>query len=590
MLIKNKFSDLNSLWACLIVEELLRCGVKYFCIAPGSRSAPLAIAVAQNPHAKSIVHFDERSLGFYALGLCVETQSPIVVITTSGTAAANLFPSIIEANKKKLPLIILTADRPPELRATGANQTIDQIKIFGDYVRFFFDLPCPTRDIAAESILTTIDQAVFRAQGELPGPVHLNCMFREPLAPSQIKKNFSSYLKSIGNWQISLRPYTQYQKPDLRISDTAIEETAQILKTIKNGIIVVGKIGGTQEQKAVLALAQKLNWSIFADITSGLRLGQKQIHVIEHFEHILNTAILNKNTPVDGILHLGGRLTSSRFYQVIKKLPLKHYLMVLKHPLRNDPNHIVSMRLQSSVKDFCQALGPKISQRSPGRLLKNLCKADLACEKILNENLFPQSNLLTEPAVARLVSQLIPKNSGFFIGNSMPIRDLGLFASKQGESVKITANRGASGIDGNIATAAGFAKELDGPCTCVLGDLSFLYDLNSLSLLQNPHHPFVMIILNNNGGAIFSFLPVSNLKTGFDKFFTAPHNMTFEHAAKLFKLSYKAVKTITDFKQTYTSAIKTRATTIIEVISNPQSNFLCHQNIVQKIKNSLKNF
>jgi 2-succinyl-5-enolpyruvyl-6-hydroxy-3-cyclohexene-1-carboxylate synthase len=176
-----KLPNANHLWSSLIIEELIRNGVDYFCLAPGSRSSPLAVAVATNPRAKSFVHFDERALAFHALGYASAPRKACAVITTSGTAAANLFPAVIEASKKKLPLVILTADRPPELRYTGANQTIDQVKMFGDYVRWQFDMPCPTADIPANFVLTTIDQAVFRANGEVKGPVHINCMYREPL-------------------------------------------------------------------------------------------------------------------------------------------------------------------------------------------------------------------------------------------------------------------------------------------------------------------------------------------------------------------------------------------------------------------------
>ncbi len=584
MKIQNKFSDINALWAQLTIEELLRNGVEYFCVAPGSRSAPLAIAVAENPAAKAIVHFDERGLCFFALGVCVATQKPVVVITTSGSAAANLFPGIIEASKKKLPLIVLTADRPPELRSTGANQTIDQIKIFGDYVRFFFDMPCPSTDIPPESLLTTIDQAIFRAKGELPGPVHLNYMYREPLAPGDVQKNFSMYLKSIARWQNDTRPYCEYQKPDLRISADTIKKTIDILKTIKNGLIVVGKIAGKKDEDAVLALADKLNWPVFADITSGLRLGQSQTQMIHHFEQILDDNIFMKDCKIDGILHFGGRLTSSRFYQVIKKLNLKHYLMVLKHPLRNDPTHIVSMRVQGGIHDFCTDLLAKIAKRPLTHSLKILQKSDRICGKVINDQIFCADDSLSEPAVARLVSQLIPKDSGLFIGNSMPIRDFNIFASSKGAPAQITANRGASGIDGNIATAAGFARGLQAPCTAILGDLTFLYDLNSLSLLAQPHQPFVLIVLNNNGGAIFSFLPVSKIQHGFDKFFRAPHHLTFKHAADLFGLSYSAVKTLTDFKKSYSSAVETCKTTIIEVFSDPCTNKLCHQRLKKTSK------
>ena len=193
----HKTPNINYLWTNLIVEEFIRNGVEYFCISPGSRSSPLAMAVAAYPKAKSFVHFDERGTAFHALGYASAAKKPCVLISTSGTAAANMFPAIIEASKKKVPLIVMTADRPPELRFTGGNQTIDQVKIFGDYVRWFFDLPCPTTDIKPEMILTTIDQAVSKSKGELKGPVHINCMFRDPLSPARKEYRRATYLSTL---------------------------------------------------------------------------------------------------------------------------------------------------------------------------------------------------------------------------------------------------------------------------------------------------------------------------------------------------------------------------------------------------------
>ncbi len=584
---KNTFANINALWANLLIEELIRNGVDCFCIAPGSRSTPLAIAVAQNPHAHSTVHFDERGLGFYALGNTVATQKPTVIITTSGTAVANLFPSIVEASKKKLPLIILTADRPPELRSTGANQTIDQIKIFGDYVRFFFDLPCPSTDIPPEFVLTTINQALFRAKGELYGPVHLNCMFREPLAPNCDPNDFSFYLESLSLWLNHDKPYTQYESPDVHISIKAIDQAADILKTVKQGIIAVGKISGKKDEAAILALARNLNWPIFADITSGLKLGQKHEHIIHHFDHILNADDKFRNIKPDGVLHFGGRLTSTHWYRLIKRRHPRHYLMILKHPLRNDPEHRVTMRLQGNISHFCKTVIPKISQRPSSLLFRRFQKQDMLCEKIINDTILKTSALINEPAVARIVSQLIPKNSGLFISNSMPIRDMNHFASKEGSSVFLTANRGASGIDGNIATTAGFAKGLKKPCTALLGDLAFLHDLNSLSLIQNIKYPLVLIVINNKGGAIFSFLPIAKFNDGFNKFFTAEHQWTFEHAAALFKISYKLITHLEDFQKTYEIAIKTPKATILEIQSDSIKNHTCHCIIAEKIRNIL---
>jgi len=590
MPVKNKLQNINTLWASLIIEELHRCGVEYFCVAPGSRSAPLALAVAaavkDNPDIKAIVHFDERGLGFHALGLTSATLKPTVVITTSGTAVANLFPSVIEASKKKLPLIILTADRPPELRATGANQTIDQVKIFGDYVRFFFDLPCPTSKIAPETVLTTIDQVVSRAKGELPGPVHLNCMLREPLSPQQDNKDFSTYLKPLKRWQASATPYTLYAKPQITLSSDALEETLITLRTIKNGIIAVGKIAGKKDEEAVLKLAAKLNWPVFADVTSGLRLGHHQKQIIHHFDHILSFKGAEK-LPVDGILHLGGRLTSNRWLQFIKTIQPEFYVMVLKHPLRNDPHHVVNLRLQSAVGDFCDAVAAELPQRKATDFLELMQKAEFVCTQACTDQLSKTDATLSEPVIAYNLTQMLPENSGLFIGNSMPVRELNLFASENGKTVRITANRGASGIDGNIATASGFAKGIHEACTAMIGDLAFLYDLNSLTLLQEFKKPFVLIVINNNGGAIFSFLPVAQAKTNFKKFFTTPHGLTFESAAQQFGLPYTHVKTTAEFKSAYYSAIQKPGGSILELQTDTADTLQAHAAIQASLEKVL---
>ncbi len=513
----NKSPNINILWARLIVEELIRHGIDYFCIAPGSRSAPLAIAVSENPKAQTMVHFDERGLAFHALGYTAATKKPAVVITTSGTAAANLFPGIIEASKKKLPMIILTADRPPELRSTGANQSIDQIKIFGEYVRFYFDMPCPTPSISPKMVLTTMDQAIFRSQGEIPGPVHLNCMFRDPLTPAPTNEDFTLYLSGLSKWLAQSSPYTTYSKGQISLQTLEADRLAKKLKNIKNGIIIVGKIAGIEDQKAVLTLAKKLAWPVFPDLTSGLRLGYKDSCLIQYFDQILLSQSAQK-LPLDAVLHLGGRITSQRLAQYIREANPAEFIMVLKHPLRNDPDHHITTRVQAGIGDFCSQISKRIKQRNGSALLKTFQKANDRCERVLNKVILHDKGQLTEPSVARIISKLAPANSGLFMGNSMPIRDMDMFAAKSGKSLVITANRGASGIDGNIAAAAGFAKGLGRECTAIIGDLTFLHDLNSLAMIKDLNQPFVLVVLNNNGGAIFSFLPISGFKQGFEKF------------------------------------------------------------------------
>ncbi|MCR4337639.1 MAG: 2-succinyl-5-enolpyruvyl-6-hydroxy-3-cyclohexene-1-carboxylic-acid synthase, partial [Candidatus Omnitrophica bacterium] len=436
--------NINILWAQLIVEELIRQGVDYFHIAPGSRSAPLAIAVAGNPRAKTLVHYDERGLGFHALGYTSATGKPAAIITTSGTAVANLFPAVIETFKKKLPLIILTADRPPELRYTGANQTIDQVGIFGKYVRFQLDLCCPTSEISPESILTTIDQLVHQSQANPPGPVHLNCMFREPLAPMKQKGFSAGYFRNLKKWLSSNEPYTRYVRTVGKFISHENRNVVSVLEEIKNGIIVVGKIK-KEESAAVLRLAKRLNWPVFPDITSSLRLGNSSSHVIPYFAQIIAHPKFKKGAQIDGVLHLGGRITTRRWYDWVEEHRPQHYITVLNHPLRNDPSHVVNLRVQSPTGEFCQAVTGQLKSRKAQKFLKHCQNLSQRAGQSIDQFLAKQS-FLTEPQVVQAVSDLIPENSGLFLGNSLPIREMDLFAHSNGNDVIVGANRGASGI------------------------------------------------------------------------------------------------------------------------------------------------
>ena len=575
--------NLNHLWADLMIEELVRNGVDTFCISPGSRSTPLTLAVARNPKAKGFVHFDERGSAFRALGIASATGRPCAVITTSGTAAANLFPAVIEASKKKLPLIMLTADRPPELRFTGAHQTIDQVKMYGDYVRWHFDLPCPTAEIPAEFVLTTISQAVSRATGNPGGPVHINCMYREPLAPVRTRSTWGTYTKTLKNWKTTTEAYTKYIKPKSGLRQSDIDHTILKVRKIKSGIIVAGKLKNLAEQRNVLRLADKLRWPVFADISSGLRLGNTDKNVIHYFDQILLSEKFKKDYQPDGILHLGGRMTSKRWHEYLKAADPSQYIMAISHPLRNDPPHKVTTRVQCDVASFCRAIEREIPQRKDSRLLLRLQKLNKKVHHQIDVSLKDQSGL-SEPQAARLITASIPSNDGLFIASSMPVREIDMYGTPDKNKVVFGSNRGASGIDGTIATAIGFSTGLNNRCTLLIGDLAFLHDLNSMAMLRDLAHPMVIVIVNNNGGGIFSFLPVRQCRENFEKYFGTPHDLTFSAAADLFDLNYARPETGEEFAKTYNAALKNKVTTIIEITTDRAYNLKMHNAMQHTIK------
>jgi 2-succinyl-5-enolpyruvyl-6-hydroxy-3-cyclohexene-1-carboxylate synthase len=573
------YPNINHAWGALIVEELLRSGVEYFCLSPGSRCAPLTVQIARHPKAKKFVHFDERGLGFHALGYVTATRRPAVLVCTSGTAVANFLPAIVEAAKKKVPLIVLTADRPPELRQTGAVQTIDQPGIFSKYAVSQTDMPCPDLSIKPEFVLTTIDQAVYQSIRKA-GVVHINCMFREPLTPVVAKTAWGNYFDGLKNWQSSTKPYTEYTHGTNFIGIPEMKKAAERINGMKSGIIVAGKLGTDADRGAVLNFARKLGWPIFADVSSGLRLGHKDENIIHYYDQTLLSDKLK--FKIDGVVHFGGRMTSKRFYEYIDSANPSEYVMVLNHSLRSDPFHRVTLRVEAKVADFCDNVKALVKTRTKTKHLTELIKANSKIDKAIDAHLASQQRL-TEPAVARLVSQLLPAQSGLYLSNSMPIRDMDMYADFKGKTVRVDGNRGASGIDGLIASACGYAQAIKAPVTLMIGDLAALHDLNSLAMLKRIDYPIIIVVLNNGGGGIFSFLPIANEKDVFENYFGTPHPYTFSNAAAMFELNYAQPYQAEQFKKAYAQALKSTTTTIIEVMTGREENLKVHKLLQQSI-------
>lgn len=447
-----------------IIDQLINQGVTAFCIAPGSRSAPLALAAADHPQARTYVHFDERGLGFFALGLAQGAKKPVALIVTSGTAVGNLLPAVMEAHHSHTPLILLTADRPSELLDCGANQATDQVKIFSSFVRFQTTLDLTTPE---KAVRTKIAHSCT-----FSGPVHLNCPFREPFSTTP-KTAFGAPLST--------------HKPQL----VAPPQTT----TAKRGLILIGKV---PEVAPILRLAERLAWPVFADILSQARLTPTP----EQIRHL--------DLKPDLVLHFGERLTEKKVLQL--DCPWMH---VSPHPELQDPAGRVTTRFQSDIEPFCETFQ---ASTEPGWLAQWLHRK-------------------SEPAVcpeAQAIQRLDPQGAAVFLGASMPIRLADRFLFPQ-NCYGFFSNRGLSGIDGNIATAAGLAEGLKRPVIAFLGDQTCLHDLNSFALLK--HYPVQLIISNNFGGRIFSHLTYKD-SPHYERLFANEHTLHFEGAAQMFGLSY----------------------------------------------------
>jgi len=588
-------SNLNTLWGSLTVEELVRNGAGLFCLSPGSRCTPLTIAVADNPRAENVVHFDERGAAYYALGYAKATGKPAALICTSGTAAANYLPAVVEASLSCVPLVLLTADRPPELLDAGANQAIDQTKLFGDYVRWQTTLPCPDENVPPEMVLTTIDQAVYRATRSPAGPVHVNCMFREPLAPVADGRDLGAYRASIASWDSGDAPYTSYADPERTASPDSLRRVMEPIRATSRGILLVGQLGSTEEIEAVRRLSTMLNWPVFPDVASGLRLGSPNPPFIHYYDEMLLAPCVEEYGKPETVIQIGTPFTSKRLLQYFEKQAPKTYIMVADHPMRHDPAHRVTVRIDAGLAEFSKALATRLEQETsredrspaPSPWLERLSRDATIADATIGDFLTGHDEL-SEPAVARLISENLPESGALFLGNSMPVRDMDRYGSPGGNPVRVGVNRGASGIDGTLATALGCARGTGVPITVILGDMALLHDLNSLVLLAQSALPVTVIVVNNNGGGIFSFLPIAKCKDYMDRYFQARHDLRFRAAAEFAGLKFANPQSKNSFKEIYREYIKAGTPTLIEINADTEENVQIHRLIGAEIVSALE--
>jgi 2-succinyl-5-enolpyruvyl-6-hydroxy-3-cyclohexene-1-carboxylate synthase len=568
--------QVTTLWCTVIVEELIRQGAGFFCISPGSRSTPLTLAVAHNPKARYRMFPDERSAGFYALGYARATGMPAVLICTSGTAVANYFPSVVEASADARPMIVLSTDRPFELLEAGANQTIRQQNIFGSYTRWNFELPAPGIDTPLRSLLSTVDHAVNKSLGSPAGPVHLNLPFREPLEP-QSPEMEHPWVAPILDWLASAEPLSRFEIPRKEPSAEGIAALRMILANSERPLFVAGYMDNAADAKAVAELARSLDIPLFADLTSGLRLSKN----CTPWQLAFLSETFTEQFRPDVVIHFGGGLIGKQPASAIRKQPPRHYAVVREHPGRYNPDHNVTLSVEASPALVAAALA---GCREPRQSID--CRAFFSeVEKMIEMEASAPDKAVTEVSAARLVSTLTDGNQAIFVSNSMPARNMDLFTAPATEKPLRTAlNRGVSGIDGIISTAAGFATGHKAPTTLLIGDLSFLHDMNALSLLNHAWNRLIVIVLNNHGGGIFSFLPIAKVTDKLDECFATPQDFSIESAARTFGLDYAHPETNREFTETYNEALGSNRSIVIEIEGTRQDNLLLHRTLQAKIK------
>jgi 2-succinyl-5-enolpyruvyl-6-hydroxy-3-cyclohexene-1-carboxylate synthase len=546
----------NHLWSRLVIEELVRCGVTTLCISPGSRSTPLVVAAAENPRARTVVHTDERGASFYAMGYAKATGLPAALICTSGTAVANYFPAVIEASQSAVPLLILSSDRPVELRDTRSPQTINQVNIFGDYLRWHFDLPAPDTALSPSFLLTTVDQAVYRSVSRPAGPVQINCQFREPLISDQQEENWDNYLSVLDPWQNTGLPFTTYAKSESIPSIEDLDRIGKMIASSNNGLLIAGQLSAGTDKEAIIRLASELGWPLLADINSGIRFARLASEnagcVIAHYDLYLRTEKFRKKFSPDLILHMGGMPVSKSLNQYIEESHAE-YIVVNSHPFRQDPMFRVTQRIETNPGRFAVQLSERIQKTASG-LTGIFAQAEEISRTVIRDSVMALDDV-SEWAVSHIIFETASEKSGIYLANSLPVREADAFAACSGKGLSIGCNRGANGIDGTIASAIGFTEGLNRPSTLLTGDLAVLHDINSLSLTKKIKVPVTFVILNNDGGGIFSFLPVAKLTEYFETYFATPHGLKFRHAAELFGLPHESPQSLSSFRKVYQRSI-----------------------------------
>ncbi|MDW8293559.1 MAG: 2-succinyl-5-enolpyruvyl-6-hydroxy-3-cyclohexene-1-carboxylic-acid synthase [Anaerolineae bacterium] len=589
------FPNRNALWAHAFAEELIRSGVRHIVIAPGSRSTPLALAFAEQPEAQVFSLLDERGAGFFALGLARATGFPAAVLCSSGTAAANLFPAVVEANLSRVPLIALTADRSHEERSSGANQTIDQIKLFGDHVRWFFEVPLPEAnppDLALRGLRQLAARAVVSATGIPAGPVHLNFPFRKPLEPTPVRGDVPEPLpQALGyRGRADGLPLTTAQRGVIHPTETQVEALAQLIQAHPRGVILAGKQPLGAAAPAVLALAAQTGYPILADALSGLRFGTwiDQGYPVVCGSYDSTLPALPSELQPELILHVGGMPVSAAAERWLEQTSAAR-VMISADGVWEDAVHTAAHWLWADPGAVAEALAARVPQPvAPYEWGEAWAQLDALAARALSEVRVEAPD--AEEWVLTEVLQVLPEDANLFVGNSLPIRHLDQLGLPMAKPVRAFANRGASGIDGVIATAAGVAAAApDRPTVLVIGDVSFYHDLNSLLAvaragLRNLH----IVLINNGGGAIFHRLPIAAYEPPFRALFYTEHHLTFAPAAALFGLGYAAVARADEAAEALRAALRTQTPTVVEVSTDPDESARAQRLIQARIRDLLR--
>ncbi len=539
----------NTALASAMAEELARCGVRHAVLSPGSRSTPLALALWRAPAIEVTVVVDERSAGFVALGAAQATRTPVAVLCTSGTAAANLHPAVCEADESGVPLLVLTADRPPELRGIGAGQTIDQLKLYGGAVRWFCEVGVHEADDAGLLHFRSVACRAFAAArgAPRPGPVHLNVPWREPLGdqPVEGEVSASAPLALEGRGE---RPLTAVAAIPTEPNEFILSELARHLTESARPLIVAGRQPEPALAEPVARLAAAAGIPVLAEPTSQLRFGpHDRSAIIEGYDAIART------TPAelapDLILRFGEMPTSKALRTWIAGLGDCSQLVVDPTGGWNEPTRQAASILRVDPVALAAGLAERLAPSEPAWAV-GWAEADQRARAAVASGL--AADEVSEPAVHRALAAAYAEGDVVYTASSMPIRDQEVFAAGTGAAVRFLANRGANGIDGLVSSGIGAAIAGGRPTWILTGDLGLFHDLNALSQLAASQVPVRLVVFDNAGGGIFEFLPQADqiARDEFEALFGTPSGLSCERAAALWGLPHRRLEHAGDIGDT----------------------------------------
>ncbi len=588
----------NILYTSIFVEELVRSGLKHVCLAPGSRNTPLVLAFTERTDRVQVYsHLDERSMAFFGLGLALASDEPVALVCSSGTAGANFYPAVIEAHQSCVPLIILTADRPHELRHSGANQTIDQIKLYGDYVLWFVDVALPESnppDVTLRNLRTLAARAYAKANGLRKGAVHINWPFRKPLEPTDVDNDGIEIPDGAKAWEDG-SPFTWTNSKHFRgIGQFQDIEFLAPIPEHEHGLIVCGPRTDQEFLSSALsALVLKLGYPIVCDPLSSLRFApqaQDKIRInngliVTAYENFPPSSVLFDFEP-DVVFRLGHVPTSKWLNNYLAAISPKYHIQISPSGDWSDDTHNVTHFLQMDNMALSR-IGlhhdPK-KQKTP--FAQQWQAVDNRAWEVMDHQI--ETGEYFDGGVVYDSLDLIPDLSSLFVGNSLPIRHLDQFGKPNGKQIDVYANRGASGIDGNISTALGTgAARPDRPLVAIVGDITFYHDMNGLLAVHRCGIPITIVLLNNNGGGIFHRLPISQFDPPFTDYFVTSHGLDFSHAAKMYGLKYVRAEGRDAFRDAFSQSVNSRSSTIVEVPTDARHDLKRRNEIMQVIHKRL---